>query len=562
MPQVPRYERQVLPEVTVPQATGQAPQMVDTRLTKQALSGIDTVTQIATKEKARADDMATKMWYNQVLNEKNKLAAEWQKIKGHQVLQGDFMANRQEEWDGVVQSANQNLHNRDQREFAAKMEGRLRAQETKAWNSHFATQVDFADQQTNKVTRATAIENAAKNFASPEVWEQSMIDINAIAKDDYNKGRLNSQKAVDLQIKVDRSEMGRKMIISMADDSENSGLAKKKYDEIRDRYADFFTMADKKAIERALKSSGLKGRAQAATDEIMAMNLGWKESVEYAKREYADKPEDRDEIVRRVNSNFALEERMLSVAKRKNYDASLKIAKTAGDADAIPEWRWNMLDYDQQNKVYEMVGDLRDNKTVTTTGAHLVDYGTWRAKMYDPRTANEAAERDINNEINNWSPYHRKQAQQLIDDFKEQKDEFIKKRNSFLKNDQMIKNSFRQASIKPDPKTRNYRLIMDDIEEYSDYYYEKHGTYPDLESVQKRVDFLLTEIRGGRIYQLPEGRRIEVHPIRVPKDKKIEIEHLIQDAITEGVWGRDWYDLEDVARLYADQLEAELYYGR
>jgi hypothetical protein len=345
MPIVPVAERQVgeagLPQVRVQgsapiEAFGGGQGMANAAQATNRL--LDVGTEIALKEKQRADDTRVKEAYASLVKAEQdmllnpKSGAYTRKGKDAFGVPDEFG----EQFDKTADDISAGLADEDQRAMFNQIRMQRRTQFDGDLKQHLAKEAQVYEKQVTDSALSAAMDEAVVNYKNPERVAQSLKDQEALVRDYWGKqGAAN--EVIEQKVREQASVAHASIIERFINNDEDMAAA-----EYFKANKDFITDGETRVrIEKALEDGSLRGESQRQSDAIMSQGLSMTKALEEVKK--IEDPKLRDLVQDRLRGDYALKEAARRDALEKSHINSLNILdQSGGDIDQVmrrPEWR-------------------------------------------------------------------------------------------------------------------------------------------------------------------------------------------------------------------------------
>lgn len=276
------------------------------------------------------------------------------------------------------------LGNDDQKIAAKRMFDARRASVERTLQRHVAREREVFDQSETDAYLANSLEAAANNYTNPariatELDRQEGAILAWAARNgvssDVTKERLSGMT----------SKTHAAVIQRMLD-----GGAYKEAGEYLAANREDIQSDDAAAAEKLIRAQTLRGAAQDKADEILASTDSQREALKQARA--IEDPEQRDEVVRRVNSRFAEQEAIEADERREVARAAFAVVEDSGSVDSIPVSVWDELDVDTKRALEIRSRQVRAGIEPVTDWDVYYDL---KSQASDPTTAVAYTERNL-----------------------------------------------------------------------------------------------------------------------------------------------------------------------
>jgi hypothetical protein len=372
MPQVPVYDQaqvqlQALPGVrqsaagATPDAFGGA----QARQLGQVAQGLGQAAQLGAKLQERQDLEAVTRVFTGLEDEQRRLLRE-----GDNAIfarQGNNAGGATEEMAKWFEEAapryGADLTSPAQRRAFEQLLARQRSGVLDSVARHEAQEGKRALVESVQAKAGSSIEQAAAMWTNPQAVATAREDMEhavaALAQTMGWEGETRERKLAEFHT------LFHKRVIDAAAES-NSDYAKAYYEQHKDQ----IDASARQAIERTLATAGLRADGQAHTDRIIAKGLSDEEALAEARR--IERPELRDEVVRRVTARLNESEALINRDRRAAADDSWRLVVEHNNLDAIPVQTWDRLGGEQQRQIRDY---LQARQTKEARGRDEDDYG-------------------------------------------------------------------------------------------------------------------------------------------------------------------------------------------
>lgn len=274
---------------------------------------------------------------------------------------------------------------------------------------HVNNQIEVVETQESDAYRFNLQNSAAAHYEDPVRIAEDFLKFNAAVDDEVERQGLDpeARKAFKLG-ETTKFHVG--VINQMLANEDN--VSAKQY--FKDN-ADEMTAESRRRLTPSMDEAGLRADAQAETDRIMNLKTGvsitddeitWTQRFEEAKK--IKEPKLRDEVTRRLDTEFARQNRLERAADNDNYMSALnQVEDTKGThpKDTIGADRWGRMTEAQRNSLIR----------ISDFGAETMDFELYREYYSLPpeqKAAMNHSELTVKY-LSKFDPSYRKSAEAL-----------------------------------------------------------------------------------------------------------------------------------------------------
>lgn len=318
MPKVPVSGGPQVQEAALPDITDRRQLSADVlgggesaqRLGQAVVSTVGEFNDFFAEQKKIADDTAVLDADNQIAVAQNEILGKTKEMRGKNAAGANEFATG--EWDSRVDEIRGTLKNDDQRVAFDNAVAQRKVQLDRNVMNHSSGELQKYHNEVYKSAKDLAANDAVTNWDDPDVVIGAVNRQKTLIKDFAQKNG-KSQEWIEQQTLAATSNTHTGVINAMLD-AEQHRDAKKYFADNKKE----ISAQDQDDIRDALETSGLLGRSQENTDDIMSKGLNQTKSIELARK--IKDPNERSETVKMIKERFSEKKAAQDEAEEKFYE--------------------------------------------------------------------------------------------------------------------------------------------------------------------------------------------------------------------------------------------------
>lgn len=497
------------------------------RAITEATQGLGRVVDdIYQKEKNKADDLATQEAYAKLVKKKNDLVYNPETGLMNRKGKDAFGAvdDGAKSFDSFADEIENGLSSAEQKAMFRNIRLREKTELDGSLQRHVFGEARAYDEETTNSSLSAAREDAVLNYLTPGKIEESIRTQQAIAMSHADRQGMGED-----WIKLKNQEVASNTHAAVIERMMNTGndLAAQKYFETN---KGSFTAKDVSRLEAVMEEGSLRGESQRQSDLIMKQGLGMSGAMKAAKE--IENPKLRDEVVRRLQGEFAIKDAMDRDREEKMFLDATNIIEKTGRFEDIPASRVAQMPLSMRSQLKNYAQQKQQGVEIEPNSQAYYDLKTMAAM---PETRNEFLKANL---LQYKGKIRETELKEMIDiqsDARNGGGKGMAQLDGFLTDMQTVNGVLAEISVKPDSDEAKkfYAMLDKQVAQVQ----MSTGKKVTNEELRKMANVLGTEVvtdkgwlwdSSKRVFELEEADEIqEVDISAVPPEEKKKIKEAI-----------------------------------